>query len=263
MLRSNPLQATSRRPQSADSMGAATIGFTMREFFHNCAMKILPPLPVVLRLSLLLVYCACCLSLLRAQDLEAVVKGLQNRYASFETMTGNFHQTYRGPGIDQVESGVFWLKKPGFMRWESHDPEEKLFVADGRTSYHYIPQDYQVYIQPLTTSDLLNTPLELLLDAGNISKSYAVSWEVDLPPQFDDSYVIRLKPRKKDQPYSYLVLEFGQDSWDLRRILAREANGNTNEFLLTNVTMNIKIEKSKFQFKTPRGVEEIQISNEE
>ena len=153
--------------------------------------------------------------------------------------------------------------KPGFMRWESHDPEEKLFVADGRNSYHYIPKDYQVYIQPLTTSDLLNTPLELLLDAGNIRKSYTVSWESDFPPQFDDTYVIRLTPRKKDQPHSYLVLEFGRDSWDLRRILAREPNGNTNEFLLTNVTMNIKIEKSKFRFTTPRGVEEIQISNEE
>ncbi len=235
----------------------------MCKLFHSYSMKILPPSSFVLRLSLLLVYCAGCLSLLRAQDLEAVVSGLQNRYASFETITGNFHQTYRGPGIDQVESGEFWLKKPGFMRWESHDPEEKLFVADGRNSYHYIPKDYQVYIQPLTASDLLNTPLELLLDAGNIRKSYAVSWEPDFPPKFDDTYVIRLNPRKEDQPHSYLVLEFGRDNWELRRILAREPNGNTNEFLLTNVTMNIKIEKSKFRFTTPRGVEEIQISNEE
>jgi len=49
------------------------------------------------------------------QDLAKAISGLERRYASAETVSGNFEQTYRAPGIDQVQSGVFWLKKPGLM----------------------------------------------------------------------------------------------------------------------------------------------------
>jgi len=198
----------------------------------------------------------------QAEDVETVVAGLQRRYASVGTITGNFQQTYRAPGMDQVESGVFWLKRPGYMRWEYRRPEEKLFVADGHESFLYVPQDRQVTVQPLTAADLHNTPLRFLLGDADIDKSFAVSWETDFRPQTGNTNMIRLTPRKRESEYAFLVLELDQTKCDIRRIVIRELTGNTSEFLLTNVSANVKIENKEFQFKVPKGVEIVRLNNE-
>ncbi len=198
----------------------------------------------------------------QAEDVETVVAGLQRRYASVGTITGNFQQTYRAPGMDQVESGVFWLKRPGYMRWEYRRPEEKLFVADGHESFLYVPQDRQVTVQPLTAADLHNTPLRFLLGDADIDKSFTVSWEMDLRPQMGNTNMIRLTPRKRESEYAFLALELDQTKSDIRRIIIRELSGNTSEFLLTNVSANVKIENKEFQFKIPKGVEIIRLNDE-
>ncbi len=196
-----------------------------------------------------------------AADVTAVVDGMQRRYASVQAVTGNFQQTYRAPGIDQVESGVFWLKKPALMRWEYRSPEEKLFVADGRESYLYVPQDRQVTVQPLNAADLRNTPLELLFGTREAYKNYTISWEADFKPQVERTYLIRLTPRRSDTGYSFLILELERETYDLRRFTICESSGNTSEFLFTNLILNAKIKDKEFEFRIPKGVEVIRLTD--
>jgi chaperone LolA len=196
-----------------------------------------------------------------ALDVERVVAGLERRYASVKTVTGNFRQTYRAPGIDQIEAGVFWLKKPGLMRWEYRHPEEKLFIADGREAFLYVPQDRQVTVQAFSASDMRDMPLELLLGAGNIHKSFAASWETEFRSTTESTLLVRLTPRRSEAEYSFLVLELDQETYDVRRIVIREQSGNTSEFILTDVITNKKIENKKFQFKIPSGIEVIRQTN--
>lgn len=199
-----------------------------------------------------------------AMDLDSVVKEFQQRYAAVKTVTGNFQHHYRAPaqGIDQEESGVFWFKRPGLMRWESRQPEEKLFVVDGQKSFHYIPLDYQVYEQPFTPADLHNTPLVLLLGAVDIHKNYEVDWELSILPEFDHTCLIRLTSRQPEPGYSFLVLELNQETWDLQRLIIREATGNTSEFLFADVKTNVKIDDRKFRFKRPKGVDVVQLTED-
>jgi outer membrane lipoprotein carrier protein len=211
---------------------------------------------------LLLLCSVGCYGVSYAQELETVVDELQQRYEHIETITGNYEHTYRGPGIDQFESGTFWLKKPGLMRLECNDPEEKLFVADGRESFHYVPLDHQVYIQQFTAKELRDTPLGLLLGAEDIYENYNFSWEEDFKPKFENTHLIRLKSRKNDQVYSFVALELDQKTGILRRILVREDSGSTSEYLLTNLATNVKIENDRFRFRVPKGVEVIQMTDD-
>jgi len=197
-----------------------------------------------------------------AVDAGKAAEGLERRYASVKTVTGSFRQTYRAPGIDQTESGVFWLKRPGFMRWEYREPEEKLFVADGRESFLFVPLDRQVTVQPLQASDLRGMPLELLLGSGNIRQNFDVTWEEEFKPRTERASLIRLTPRSSEAQYSFLVLELDEETNDLRRIILRERTGNTSEFLLTDIRTNINIEDKQFRFKIPKGVEVIRLTNE-
>ncbi|MBN2338871.1 MAG: outer membrane lipoprotein chaperone LolA [Acidobacteria bacterium] len=194
------------------------------------------------------------------KDPAALLAGLEKRYAAVETATGNFVQTYRAPGVEQTESGVFWLKRPGLMRWEYRTPEEKLFVADGRESFLYVPSERQVTIQPLTPGDFEGTPLGLLLGAKHFSRGYEASADGG-KPLLEGTVLLRLLPRRPDSGYDYLVLELDRDTLDIRRIVIREHIGNTSEFLLSNVSTNVGVPAGRFRFTPPRGVEVLRLGD--
>jgi outer membrane lipoprotein carrier protein len=195
-----------------------------------------------------------------AADLDAIVEGMQRRYASVSTIKANFQQTYRAPGMEHIESGVFWLKKPGLMRWEYQKPEVKLFIADGKETFLYIPQDKQVTVQPFSVSDMHSTPLKFLLGAGDILKSFAVAWESEFNPKFEKTVMIRLTPRKTESDYSFLALELNKDSYEIQSLAVREHSGDTSRFTFTNIATNVKVNNNSFRFKTPKGVEEVRFS---
>jgi outer membrane lipoprotein carrier protein len=194
-------------------------------------------------------------------DLSSIVEGLQRRYSSVSTLKASFQQTYRAPGMEQIESGVFWLKKPGLMRWEYRQPEEKLFIADGKESFLYMPRDHQVTIQPFSVSDMHSTPLGFFLGSGDISKSFAVSWESEFKPNSGSAVTIRLTPLKSEAEYSFLVLELDRENYELRGIIIHEPGGNTSRFAFTDFEINVKVDNKSFKFKTPKGVEEVRFTD--
>lgn len=192
-------------------------------------------------------------------DLSATVAGLEARYTGVASVTADFEQTYRGPGVLQREAGVFYMKKPGLMRWEYRKPAVKLFVADGRTSYLYTPEERQVLVSPLGDEELRSTPLQFLLGRGRILESFAVSWETELEPSAGGTVLLRLVPRSPEPSYAYVVLECDRATYELRRVVVREPTGNTSEFLLANLRTNVRIDSGKFRFKIPAGVEVVRL----
>jgi outer membrane lipoprotein carrier protein len=193
---------------------------------------------------------------------EKALAGLQQRYAGIRTISANFHQTYRAPGIEMVESGALWMEKPGLMRWEYRDPESKLFVADGREMFLYTPEDRQVLVSRLSVRDLHSAPLQFLLGKGDLEKDFRASPEEQLKPAMQSTVVLRLIPRSSERDYEYVVLEVDEKTYELRRIVIKEKSGSTSEFTLTDITTNIKIEGRKFQFKIPKGVEVVRMEED-
>jgi outer membrane lipoprotein carrier protein len=192
-------------------------------------------------------------------DIAAAVTGLQNRYATVRSITGSFRQTFRAPGIEQVESGVFWLIRPGLMRWEYRSPEEKLFVTDTHASYLYTPADRQVMVRPIGPSDLHGTPLEFLLGQGDLQTSFKPSWETTHAARFKETLLLHLEPRKPEAEYDFVVVECGSTTFDMRRILIHERTGNTSEFEFGDLETNVKVDRKQFEFKIPKGVEVVRL----
>ena len=149
------------------------------------------------------------------------------------------------------------------MRWEYQKPEEKLFIADGKDSYLYTPQDRQVMVQPFSLSDMHSTPLEFLLGTGDISRSFVLSWESEFKPKSESSLMIRLTPRKNESEYSFLVLELDRSNYEIHGIIMREPSGNTSRFEFTDILINVKVNNKDFQFKVPKGVEEVRFTDDQ
>jgi len=197
-----------------------------------------------------------------ASNAETALEGMQRRYASVETISGSFRLTYSDQGIEQVESGEFWLKKPAFMRWEYRYPEEKLFIADGRETYFYEPLDRQVTVQSFTAEELLSTPLKFLLGAEGIDNSFVVEPEHEIGHESEGMVSVRLTPRSEAE-YAFLVLEIDAATSGLRRLTIYEQSGDTLEYQFSDLKMNVKVSNEKFKFKIPDDTEVYRLDNNE
>jgi outer membrane lipoprotein carrier protein len=228
-----------------------------RQFVKRANTRFAPTV-FLLFCSLLLAPCF----LVYASDAEEALAAMQRRYASVETISGSFRLTYSDFGIEQVESGEFWLKKPAFMRWEYRHPEEKLFIADGRETFFYEPLDRHVTVQSFTAEELLSTPLTFLLGSKDIGESFVIEPEYDLDPESEGTQIVRLIP-KSEMEYTFLVLEIDEASSDLRRLVIRELAGNTLEYLFTDLETNAKVSDKKFSFEFPDDVEVHRLENYE
>ena len=194
-----------------------------------------------------------------ADDAAGALAGMERRYASVRSLQARFTQTYRAAGVEQVESGVVYMKRPGRMRWEYRQPEAKLFVADGKNAYFYVPEERQVTVRPFAARDLRNTPLELLLGGGGLERIFRAVDEVEWKPSGAGTRLVRLVPRSPQADYDFVVIEVDARTFALRRLAIREAMGGTSEFAFADVADDVKLEDRLFRFAPPRGVEVIRM----
>src|SRR5216110_2952278 len=83
------------------------------------------------------------------QSLPDLVDGVDRSFARMKDLSSDFIQIFQDPlNRKRQESGHLYLMRPRMMRWEYKNPEEKLFVSDGKTVYFYVPADRQVTKEP-------------------------------------------------------------------------------------------------------------------
>ena len=77
--------------------------------------------------------------------LSDIIQGVEDSFARMKDFSSDFIQIFEDPlNRKQQESGHLYLMRPRMMRWEYQNPEDKLFISDGKTVYFYVPADRQV-----------------------------------------------------------------------------------------------------------------------
>ena len=65
--------------------------------------------------------------------LSALVEGVERSFAQMKDFSADFIQIFEDAlNRKHQESGHLYLMRPRMMRWEYKNPEEKLFVSDGK-----------------------------------------------------------------------------------------------------------------------------------
>lgn len=203
-------------------------------------------------LTLLLVPAA-----LGADDVQRLADHVDRRYNHITTLTADFTEIYKGAGIQRTESGTLWLKKPGRMRWDYREPQEKLFVTDGKKAYFYVPGERQAREAPIKNLDDLRSPLRYLLGKTKLEKEFSGLSVANVPPLEPGNTVLQGVPRSMADRLSRVLLEVGPEG-RLFRIVAEELDGSSTEFRFRNQRENVAIPDARFLFHPPPGVETIQ-----
>ncbi len=204
-----------------------------------------------------------------------IVRAMEARYHGAKTLKAIFLERYsEGRTVSRVESGTAYFSRPGRMRWEYEEPEQKLFLSDGKTVWFYVPSDHTVTRGPMKESDDWRTPLALLTGKANLEKLCS---KIDVDSQEKaatvGNVVLRCTPRgeqkaeraeqpRESQPLTpddsaeirEILLEVNpKDGW-LASVMIRQTGGVEMEYRFGRWEENLDIPEVKFHFAAPKGV---------
>ncbi|MEW8207666.1 MAG: outer membrane lipoprotein carrier protein LolA, partial [Candidatus Thiodiazotropha taylori] len=142
-------------------------------------------------------------SLSQSLSAESGISQLETFLQDLKTLKADFRQTLQQPDYDQVyaSNGVFYLRRPGQLRWEYQTPSEQLIVADGdRVWLHDIELEQVSHRSQAAVLD--GTPAQLLSGTGPISQHFEIN---ELGVESELTWV-ELIPKGKEAQFSSVRL---------------------------------------------------------
>lgn len=170
-----------------------------------------------------------------SQDQQAVLARISNYFNSFRTMQGEFVQI--GPRGEQSE-GVFFLSKPGKIRFHYKPPVKLDVISDGSS---VAIRDNRAQTQDLYP--LSKTPLRYLL-SNNIDLTSARL--VDGVRQEADLVSVEIV-EKSALVEGKLTLIFDRKTYELRQWIVTDAQGLNTSVAIFNTTTGKKPDPSMFK----------------
>jgi outer membrane lipoprotein carrier protein len=194
-----------------------------------------------------------------ASDPAALARAIQARYDGVRDFTADFTHAYTGGVLKKkvVERGTLQVKKPGRMRWRYTDPEEKLFVSDGRQIYSYVPADRQVIVSPMPPEDRATTAALFLTGKGNLARDFTAKGAGVPAGAPAGAVAIELTPRQEQREYNTLTLVADPETHAIRMLIAADRQGGRSAFTFANVKENTGLADKVFEFSIPRGADVI------
>jgi len=190
----------------------------------------------------------------RAGDLDAIVRGVEKRYQAARTLKAVFlHRYSESRNALRVESGTVYFSRGGKMRWEYESPEQKLFVADGKMVWFYVPADRTVTRTKMKESEDWQTPLALLVGKAKVSRVCGRVELSDARTSAAENIVLRCLPKSDKASFLEVLIEV-DGQYRLVRVLIREPGGVETEFRFGTWQENLPLADSLFRFIAPRGV---------
>jgi outer membrane lipoprotein carrier protein len=194
-----------------------------------------------------------------APDAAALARSIQARYDRVRDFTADFTHAYTGGVLKKkvVESGTVQVKKPGRMRWRYTNPEEKLFVSDGRQIYSYVPADRQVIVSPMPREDRAATAALFLTGKGDLGRDFTAKPASPPAGAPAGTVAIVLTPLQEQREYNTLTLVVDPETYAIRMLLADDRQGGRSAFTFANVKENTGLADKVFEFSIPRGADVI------
>jgi outer membrane lipoprotein carrier protein len=187
-------------------------------------------------------------------DVTSLARAVDEHYNRLKSFRSAFTETYAGPGVSRSESGTVWLKKPARMRWEYHQPREKLFLTDSQNAYFYVPGEREARRTPLKKIDDIRSPLRYLLGKTKLEKELdGLSVAADVAPAQPGDTVLRGIPKTMKDRVSDVWLEI-TPAHQIVRIVVHGADGTTTDFRFAQLEENVPVEDSFFRLQLPPGV---------
>lgn len=172
-------------------------------------------------------------AVVRAQNAGDLVR-ISNYLNGISTMEGNFVQV--GPDGDLSE-GLFYMRRPGRIRFEYQPPNPSLIVADG-----FWVGVYDTLDNTLDRFPLNETPLDLLLrDRVNLRDEGAIE---SIERSAGQLRVRAIDPDAPDQ--GSITMIFNDNPLELNQWIVIDGQGLATTVALSDTRRNVKLDPNLF-----------------
>jgi len=194
--------------------------------------------------------------------LDSYLRQVESSYRAVKSWKAEFVQVYRAGDRERRETGTVVLARGGKMRWDYRSPESKLFLADGKTTELYVPDDKQLMRTPEKTSEDYRAPFTLLLARVNLHRVFGRIEDAG-PGRIRESVtgglsgrVLRCFPKRADEGYDEVEVEL-TPALDVRRLVIQFSDRSVMEFTFDRIERNVAAPASLFTFVPPVGTDVI------
>lgn len=174
-----------------------------------------------------------------SQNAEAVLKSLQNKFNSINSLSVNVTQKANSKS---ALTGKMYFKKENNIRVEFTN---QLIVSDGKTSWNYNKKDKKVII-----SDYDDTGSGVL-SINYLVYQYPSECNLSLSSE-DGKQVLILTPKSKRNNFGEVKLFINKDDL-IDKIITSNQGAGSIEILFSNYSLNPSISDSQFSFTPPEG----------
>ena len=184
-------------------------------------------------------------------EAEAAWRAYEKRWSETADYSAGFRQTIDVPDVgSRVESaGRFYFAKPGLVRWEYTEGPPQTVVGDGTWLWLYQPDLQQVYKIPYAKAFGRGGLVELLAGREGVSERYRASLEKP------DAATIRIRLKSISEGGGDLEVGLAAESFDLKAVTVHDAAGSTTQMTFAEPRRNHGIDKDRFTFTPPPGVD--------
>jgi outer membrane lipoprotein carrier protein len=188
---------------------------------------------------------------------EQISDRVQAFYNTTKTFRSKFSQrfTIKHRNKNKDSKGEVIFQKPGKMSWRYATNGNRV-VSDGKTIKVYESDNKQMYEQPLGKSQY-PAALAFLVGGGNLKQTFKLA---SLDPQkmkFPGGYVLLGEPREPTPAYQKVLLYVDAKTYQVRRVLLLDAQGNKNRFDFEAPKVNVAVPPGEFAFVPPPGTQVI------
>lgn len=186
---------------------------------------------------------------------DQIAERVQSFYDRSQTFRAGFKQQYRVHAYDKVinSQGSVVFEKPGKMSWRYTNNGNRV-VSDGKLVKIYEKENKQMYEQPLDKSQY-PAALSFLVGGGNLKASFKFTKRDAKQMGFEGGYVISGDPLESSPSYQSIVLYVDANTYQVRRVLLLDSQGNRNRFDFLNPEINTKSPGGEFSFTPPPGTQ--------
>lgn len=197
----------------------------------------------------------CISALVYAQTAENISTRLEEKLLAIESLQADFTQIYYASNMSTPleETGRIFIKKPGWMKWEYQDPEEKIFLIKESLYQEYYPEENLLIQRIFSQEDRETDLLALLSGKRSILTNYTVEL-FSFPTENKNVHQIKLTPQEEEVD-TYILLEIDNRTWLVLKAISFDWAGNRQEFLFSRIRTNINLSQDNFSLKLPPDVE--------
>lgn len=167
--------------------------------------------------------------------------------------------------FDRPEKGEIWLLKDSgktYFRRQIEVPHTNVLVVDGQEAVYYQPRIKQAVLYSLKGGGqkqhgVGNLFFALLTDRETLEGNYQVELKGREEIRGENTYVLQLIPRDPDaaRDFSKLVFYLSPQHWLPLRQTIHQSIGDYQQMDFTDLELNPKIDKDRFDLKLPDDVQ--------